>query len=210
MRTHLLIRQAETEDDLQRVCRFRYDTYVTEMQRLQQYADHESKTILEPYDASATNYMALVGDELVGVMRCNDYRDGNLGDYPTLYSFDLFDPGLWNSFRITTKLIVAKEYRNGPLGVRLACRGYHDALHSGIRFDFIDCNPHLEEFFARMGYRKYRPRLNHPEYGDVLPLYLDFTDNDHLCAVGSPFARILAEWRTERAAAPVPALQGER
>lgn len=209
MRPNLLIREAESAEDLHRICRFRYDVYVTEMQREQRYADHGEKTVLEPYDATARNYMALLGDELIGVMRCNEYRDGNLGDYPQHYSFDRFDRSLWDSFGITTKLIVAKEYRNGPLGVRLACRGYSDGLHTGIRYDFIDCNPHLEQFFARLGYRQYRPRLMHPEYGDVMPLYLHFTDLDHLTAVGSPFARILTEWQTEKAAATALDHQGE-
>lgn len=57
----------------------------------------------------------------------------------------------------------------------------------------MDCNPHLEAQFARFGYRSYRSRVEHPEYGDVLPMLLVCPDLEHLVRVKSPLAAIEAK-----------------
>jgi hypothetical protein len=94
---------------------------------------------------------------------------------------------------VSTKFMVAATHRKGSLGVRLATHVYQFGLERGIFFDFIDCNSHLEPVFFGLGYRRYRGRIQHPEYGDVLPLVLPVTDLVHLEAAGSPWARICRE-----------------
>jgi hypothetical protein len=94
---------------------------------------------------------------------------------------------------ITTTLMIAPKHRNGTLGCRLSLATFRDGRRDGILFDFIDCNPHLEETFQRLGYRRYLGRIQHPEYGDVLPLVLMLTDVEHLEQIGSPFARVCRE-----------------
>jgi len=89
--------------------------------------------------------------------------------------------------------MVAPELRGGPLATRLAIAAYSHALEHGILFDFINCNPPLESMFERFGYRRYTGRIQHPEYGDVLPLVLPVTDLEHLEDIGSPFARICSD-----------------
>jgi hypothetical protein len=101
---------------------------------------------------------------------------------------------------VSTKFMVAPAYRNGLLGVRLASRVYQFGLEQGILFDFVDCNPHLERFFLGLGYCRYRTRILHPEYGEVLPLVLPVADLGHLDAVGSPWAKICREHSPHRVA----------
>lgn len=190
----IIIRHAETEEDRRRVFQFRYAIYVEEMQRPQDYADHSAKTIEEPLDE--TGRILLAEDEagkVVGTVRLNFGSDTDFGYYVNLYSMECVGSSFPERVSITTKLMVSRELRGGTLGCRLAMATYRDALAWGILFDFIDCNPHLEPVFARLGYRRYTGRILHPEYGDVLPMILPLTDLEHLEAEGSPFAKICRE-----------------
>jgi GNAT superfamily N-acetyltransferase len=188
------IRIAQTSEDRQRVFRFRYEIYVEEMQRQQKYADHAARTVEEPFDQ--TGHIFLAEDEMgrvVGTLRTNFGRDTDFGSYRELYG--LACTGRWfpQHVSICTKLMVAPEYRSSRLGIRLAGHLYQFGLEHNILFDFIDCNPPLEPLFFGLGYCRYHPRIQHPEYGDVLPLVLPLTDLAHLEEVGSPFARICRE-----------------
>ena len=98
---------------------------------------------------------------------------------------------------VTTKMLVAKPYRNGPLGYRLAATAYAIALRDGILYDFIDCFPQRVSFFERLGYQV-RRRAVHAEYGEVTVMRIAVRDAVHLRSVNSPFLRHLVR---ERAAA---------
>ncbi len=190
----LTIRLAETKEDRQRVFRFRYEIYVEEMAREQKYADHEAKMIEEPFDQNG--HLFLAEDEtgcIVGTLRTNFGKEADLGYYRELYGMDCVGRWFPEYVSVSTKFMVAAKHRKSSLGVRLAATVYKFGLERGILFDFIDCNPHLEPVFFGLGWCRYRSRIQHPEYGDVLPLVLSVTDLAHLEAVGSPFARICRE-----------------
>lgn len=189
----ITIRLAETDEDQQRVFHFRYDIYVAEMGREQKYADHEARTICEPFDATGHIFMAEEDGEVVGTVRTNFGRDTDLGYYADLYGMTCVGRHYPEYVSVTTKFMVAANLRKGTLAYRLATVGYQYNLKNHIHFDFIDCNPHLEETFERLGHRRYRDRIQHHEYGDVLPLVLPLTDLDHLESVGSPWAKICRE-----------------
>jgi GNAT superfamily N-acetyltransferase len=171
------------------------------MQRPQRYADHQARTIIEPFDA--TGHHLIAEDEegrVAGTLRTNFGGESCFDDYHDLYGMDCLGDFPRERVSITTKLMVRPEHRRGTLGMRLAHEVYRFGLQRGILVDFIDCNAPLEPVFERLGYRRYRSRVQHPEYGDVLPLVLLLTDLEHLEAVGSPFARICREHCPQRAA----------
>jgi hypothetical protein len=89
---------------------------------------------------------------------------------------------------LTTKLMIKPEYRKTTLAVRLAIATYRQGLKDGIRYDFIDANSHLINFFSGLGYRVHRT-ANHPEYGDVTIMVLDLEDINHLESIRSPFRK---------------------
>lgn len=195
MRTKLkdiLIRRAETAADLEQLYRFRYAVYVEEMHRPQRYADHGRKRIEEPLDATAANFIALKDDEVIGCLRWNGGQDTDFGEYVELYDMRRAGPYFPERCGITTKLMVAAAYRRSALPVLLCRAGYSHARQQGLLADFMDCNPHLEAQFAAFGYRPYRSRVQHPEYGHVLPMVLVCTDLDHLRRVRSPLVDIEA------------------
>ncbi len=190
----LIIRQAETQEDRERVFRFRYEVYVEEMQRPQTYADHAARKIEEPFDQTGHLFLAEdAAGRIVGTLRTNFGCDTDFGLYRELYGLECAGRWFPQQVSVTTKFMVAAEHRKSSLGVRIASQAYHFGLECGILFDFIDCNPPLEPLFLGLGYCRYRSRIVHPEYGDVLPLVLPVTDLAHLELVGSPFAPICRE-----------------
>ena len=190
--THLTIRQAESPEDLEKLYRFRYRIYVEEMGRHQRYADHAGRRVEEPLDATAAHFIAVDGEKIVGCLRWNSGLDTDFGEYVELYQMHRAGPYFPAQCGTTTKVMVAPEYRRTGLVVRLCQAGYTHARSRGLVADFMDCNPHLEEQFAQFGYRPYRSRTEHPEYGDVLPMLLLCPDLEHLQRVRSPLATIEA------------------
>lgn len=202
------IRPVVTDHELRQVYQFRYSVYVEEMKRPQRYANHESRIVVEPLDTHAHILAAFDKDKLVGTVRINFCRDSNLNYYEELYGLREFASHHYPfAVSITTKFMVAREYRRTLLSARLATELYKLALREGIKVDFIDCNAHLESYFESLGYRRYKPPVNHHEYGQVLPMMLNLTDLNHLKHVRSPFYKPAFEILSSGTKRYTPALQ---
>jgi hypothetical protein len=184
------VRLVDSSAEAQAVFRLRYDVYVSELGREQRHANHELRTIEEPLDASALLWAAYDDGRLVGTVRCNFSRDSDLGEYAELYQMSGV-PMHPASTTITTKLLVASEYRNTSLAYRLAVAEYRKVLAEGGTHDVIDVYPARVPFFERLGYRVHVPEVVHSEFGKVIVMSLDLRDAAHLARVGSPFLRHL-------------------
>lgn len=195
------IRRVTDPEELQAIYRFRYDIYVTEMNRVQRYADHENKTIIDPLDATAACILgAFDNGKVVGTVRTNFVRDG-VGEYFELYrlnSLNVTDE--IDTYTITTRLMIGRSFRNTLLGYRLSTAVYKFGLSADISFDVIDCNFERLSFFTRLGYRTFLTdqTVDHPEYGTVWVLRLPLRDFDWLKSNKSPFAAILKTQSGER------------
>jgi hypothetical protein len=183
------IKLVSNEAERMAVYRFRYDVYVKEMRRTQKYADHEREIIEEPLDRLGKIVFAEDAGRVVGTARFNVGVDQHFGFYEELYNLRSFGSFYPSFLCITTKLIVAPEYRRRTLPCQLSVFCYKQALPLGPVFDFIDCNPPLVPFFKKLGYRQVFPNINHPEYGFVVPMILAIYDRQHLEKVRSPFTR---------------------
>ncbi len=184
--SQLTVRLAETAEDREKLFRFRYEIYVEEMGRVQKYADHERRRIEEPFDATGANFVAFTGDKVIGCLRWNSGLDTDFAEYVELYAMERagrYFPGRCGT---TTKFMVAPQWRVSSLPLRLCLAGYAHARRRGMLCDFMDCNPHLEAQFHRFGYRAYRGRIQHPEYGDVLPMMMISADLEHHQRCDSP------------------------
>jgi GNAT superfamily N-acetyltransferase len=195
----LQIRQARTPAELQAVYRLRYEVYVEELGRVQRYADHETRQVVEPLDQTGRVFCAFDAERLVGTVRNNFARDSDLGEYESLYGMASVGANHPRATSITTKLLVIKDYRSSSLGYRLASAAYADGLAAGIEHNFADVYPARVPFFEKLGYRVHLPEVVHPEYGPVIVMRLDLRDEAHLRAVDSPFLRTLLK-RIEAAA----------
>lgn len=195
----IVIRPAVTPDEFRAIYRFRYAVYVEEMARPQKHADHLAKFIIDPLDVPAACVLAAwEAGEIVGTVRTNFLSSSCIGEYTYLYMLGSFSPAELAATSITTRLMVHPRHRRTLLATRLCCEAYRGGLDLGITTNFIDCNTHLVEYFAKLGYRIHRTNLVHPEYGVVSVMRLDLMDYVHLEAVCSPFRRLYHVWNQLR------------
>ena len=183
--------------------RLRYQIYVTEMNRIQHYADHDQETIFDPLDKFATVLAAESHGRFIGTVRSNCCRNGDLGDYAEFYEIDP-NPAHRQRSSITTRLMVEPAFRGSRAPLLLAMAAFNFGLREGIRWNYIDCNLHLLSFFERLGYIEQFTK-RHPEYGNVHCMRLDLHDLTHLAAVNSPFLSSARTYLAERPAEPQPA-----
>lgn len=188
------------------IFRLRYAIYVEEMGRDQPGTCHSARQIIDAQDQSGRLFAAFDGERLIGTVR-NDYvRDGDSDEYIALYGARAYvEQRGREQVSISGRLMVRPEYRAGRAAFALAAATYSRALGDGIHHNLIDCNPPVEPFFRRLGYRVFRKPVMHPSYGPVAVLVLDLFDREHLARVRSPFLRILDEFL----AAARPHLHGE-
>lgn len=164
------------------------------MARKQRYADHENKRIEDPLDRTALNFAAWNGEIVVGHLRVNFSRNSPLDYYSDLFGMAFAGDDHPSATSVSTRLMLAPQFRGSSIAVRLCAEAFRVGLEQGIRWNFIDCNEHLIQFFKRLGFREYRPMVQHDEYGEVMPLVLKLHDQAHFDELGSPFAALYREW----------------
>ncbi|MEQ8667903.1 MAG: AMP-binding protein [Pirellulales bacterium] len=179
------VRLATTEEELEAVYSFRYTVYVDEMNRVQTYADHEMRRIVDPLDANGDVFAVWQDGSVVGTVRVNLLRRDPLDDYRKLYCIDHLAEKQLNQSSISTRIMLAPHVRRSAVGPMLLLAAYEHGRKHGVKFDYCDCNDSVLEFFEQIGYRAIR-RVQHPEYGDVSVMRLDLEDTTYLQSIGSP------------------------
>lgn len=172
----------------EQVYRFRYDIYVREMRRRQRYADDARQRIVDPLDGTGIVFAAIDSrsGHVVGTARTNFLKHGRVPEYERLYGIDQRRDLRATDASITTRLMVAPQYRRSIVTHQLVKALFVRALDEGVVADFIDCNdPHVP-FFERLGYRRVN-QVEHDEYGCVNVMQITLADTAHLKSVGSPF-----------------------
>lgn len=188
--SQIKVRLAETESDRQKIFQLRYDIYVQEMNRKQSYADHSLLRIEEPYDATGHLFLAETEEgEVIGTVRINFRKDGPL-ECEELYDMEEFRPFYPDKVSMSTKLMVKREYRSSAAASMLCMKIYEHARQNGVLLDFIDTNPHLVRLYNQVGYRLYKKNIDHPDYGNVIPMVFLLDDNEYLKQIHSPFLRL--------------------
>lgn len=188
-----IVRRYAPDEDRSPLRRFWYDTYVVEMQRDAERADHERRELPDPRDGTGMIIAALVGERVVGTVICTPCRRGSLGQYRALYELDRLGDEQLQHTGIITKLMVAPEYRATSLSLRLSTALYRHGVPSGVHEVVIDCNDYLVPFFKKLGFRQWIDPVVHPSYGRVHVLKLDCLDLAHLRRVGSPLIKVARE-----------------
>ena len=193
------IRLATTPAERNAVFRLRYSIYVEELQRKEKYADHASKTVVEPLDETGKIFGVWLGDQIVGTGRLNYLRDSDFSEYSELYSFDRLVSPYTEQAALSTKLMISKLYRASDVALNVVIKMCEISLADGIGIGFLDCIKPMEPFFKKLGYRMYKGRVQHPVYGDIAPM-ANVMDLVHLEAVGSPLSKICKKYPVDQAA----------
>ena len=185
----LKIRIARNESELEKIYRFRYQVYIKELNRKQEHVNHDQAIIKESLDLYGVNIIAERGSEIIGAARVNFSTDPYLERYIDFYKVANFDRQL-NRSAVVTKFMVAKSRRGRALSLLLAKACYQVGLDHDVHFTFIDCYPHLIQYFKKLGFKEYQDNLIHPEFGLVTPMVLVNQDLAYLKEINSPFYKI--------------------
>ncbi len=189
MTTSIKIQLAETQEEREAIFRLRYEIYIEEMNRKQSYADHATRAVVEPFDTTGHLFYAEADGEVVGTVRINFRKEGQL-ECEDLYDMEAFSPYYPNKVSMSTKLMVKKSFRSTPIASLLCLKIYEFSRENDIALDFIDTNPHLVRLYSQVGYRLYKRNIDHPDYGNVIPMVFLLDDLEYLKEIRSPFLRI--------------------
>lgn len=189
------IREAKSADDINAICRFRYDVYISEQGRSIEGADHERREVREPLDHCSRILIAEDADGLVGCIRTTVMTYDSAAAFPE-YAFHAF-----HRFRefferkrvaMTTRLLLRAKYQRSKLALVLPMRMYRYCLDANLAFNLIDIRPKYHQFFRRLGFRRSGDDITRAHVGMLTPMVLVVRDRSHLESVDSP---LLQEWR---------------
>src|SRR6266581_4779607 len=110
------IKLVQSPEELQQVYRLRYKVYVEEMGLNPAEADHRRRIITDSLDATGRILAAFSEGEVVGTIRLNLARDTDMGEWREIFQMDRFGPFFPERVSMTTRLVVASQFRNSTLG----------------------------------------------------------------------------------------------
>lgn len=186
---------ARTDEERERIYRFRYRTYVEELGLDPPEADRDRKRLVDAHDAFGLSY-GLADDDgnVVGSLRCIFMADvpdpapfiGKFAMEPAIRTFGL--PALVT----TSRFMLDPKLRHGLSILHLMKAAFEEGRARGIRLNYGDCSPHMLPFYESMGYRRYVAPYNDTAYGFKLPILMLVGDRAHFATVRSPLARTAA------------------
>lgn len=194
----LEIKTAETAEERQRIFRFRYEVYVDEMGKKPSVTNHEARTIQDELDDGAILLYAEADGELVGTVRLNVMRQKPFPEtWQRLYHIPAFAADYGDQMSMTSRMMVAKQWRGSAVSAALVVAVYHAGRNAGSLFDFCNCAPSLIEFYEQIGFRRFAPGFEDADNGYRIPLVMLVRDLDHLKQVRSPLYRAVRHLEPE-------------
>lgn len=184
----LEVKVAKTEEEKEKIFRFRYEVYVKEMGR-PCYADHKNEMIRDSFDKTAHNLYIESKGNICATARVNFKKESNL-EFEKEYKIDQFYPYYPGSVSEISKFIVEKTKRDRRIAIFFTKELYSFGVEKGSKIDFINCNEPLDKFYEKMGYRRYQENFEHPEYGSVVPMVILLQDISHLEKIDSPLYKV--------------------
>jgi hypothetical protein len=172
------IRKVDSPAGRERVYRFWYDTYVTEMRRPVKGPDHERGLLIDCLEDHSTILAAYADGEITGTVRLNTPSRGPIFYYESLYGLDRHEHDRART-AIVTKYMVHARYRATPLAYKLACAALVECVEQQIDLAFMDCNEHLLSYFSALGFDEHIAAAHHPEFGSVRIMKYDLKNPKH-------------------------------
>ena len=130
---------------------------------------------------------------MIAAVRINVVEDGIPQPLSDHLKFEAFKDFPASSLTLTSRLMVAADWRASGATQVLLGAAYKIAQKRGSRFDFCACGPALVEIFELLGYRRYTSNFVDEDDGYQIPLVMVMEDAAYLLAIRSPFARLAIE-----------------
>jgi len=185
---------ATTLEDKESIYRFRYQTYVEEMDKHFPGIDHHKKLLYDDRDKWALHISAKIGSKLIGTSQINI---GKFNDFSreqaetfSLADFQNYPEIADRIFAFITKIMVTPAFRNTPALYLLMAKCAKIVYETNTKFVFGACNFHLLPLYEQLGFYRYTKNFFEPGSGLLVPLVSPINDIHHLHAVRSPLYRI--------------------
>jgi predicted GNAT family N-acyltransferase len=192
------IQVARRDEDRERIFRFRYDVYVTEMGKSPAEADHQKKIIRDELDEDAHLLYAEDEGQIVGTVRLNCRSKKKFPDvWEQRYDIEKFAPSFGDHISMTSRMMVARDYRGSSVPAALVGAVYSAGREMGSKFDFCNCAPSLLEFYEQIGFRRFTDGFVDEDNGYHVPLVMVVRDTQYLRQVRSPLYRVARNFEHE-------------
>ena len=192
------IQVARSDEDRERIFRFRYDVYVIEMGKSPAEADHQKKIIRDELDEDAHLLYAEDEGQIVGTVRLNCRSKKKFPDvWEQRYDIEKFAPSFGDHISMTSRMMVAKDYRGSSVPAALVGAVYSAGREMGSKFDFCNCAPSLLEFYEQIGFRRFTDGFVDEDNGYHVPLVMVVRDTQYLRQVRSPLYRVARNFEHE-------------
>lgn len=158
--------------------------------------DHRRQLISDSMDEWACHLYVRADSKIVGTLRLNI---GNVSNFPPelrecfrLDTFQGFPSSRFPDHKVsvTSKTMVAPEYRRSQAFYLLASRLYDTVRAQGGQFNFAGGASLMVSLYEQLGWRRYKSNFSVPDYGYMVPMVLVTEDIDHLRKVHSPLLRV--------------------
>ncbi|OZH52764.1 hypothetical protein AFK68_22225 [Hydrocoleum sp. CS-953] len=196
----LQIRLAQTPEEREEVFKLRYQVYVEELGKWENFTNykpnHKQKKVEDSLDLSANLFVAFNNYELFGTVRCNYAKnlDSDSDYYSKLYKISETVGDANILYTSIGGIFMVKGYVRGKLiALRIAQAYYKKLLLDEIKFDFIDALPYLVPFFEKLGYQTIG-KINYSIYDIRILMVLNILNIPHLEKVKSPLQRVYRNW----------------
>ncbi|MBI1384808.1 MAG: cyclic nucleotide-binding domain-containing protein [Rhizobiales bacterium] len=172
----LEVRICRNQDMLIEAQRLRYRVYCLELCRNSPYANHSDSIIRDPLDEFGHCFIALRQGAVIGTLRANYAREGELGALEEVYGMrgSRHHPAATG---ICTKFVVASSHRGGPAAMRLIAGQVQYGLRHGMKECYIDCVPTLVDYYSALGFSVSGNEFFHRENGPSVPMRLDLVEH---------------------------------
>lgn len=188
------VKTAETEQERQRIFRFRYEIYVREMGKTPDCANNTKQILCDKLDEWAVLLYSEVDGEVIGTVRLN-YLEAQA--YPEhwnqIYHIPFFSKTFGERISITSRMIVAKAWRGSTVSGSLLAAVYRKGREMGSGIGLCNCAPSLLDFYEQIGFRRFAPGFIDENDSYRVPLVLVVDDLQHMKNVRSPLLRIARE-----------------
>jgi hypothetical protein len=178
-------RIARTRDERDAVYRHRYEVYVEELGRYFDRADHATRRLIDPEDATSDHIYVTDGREVVASLRSTWGGNGFSQRQIEFYSLRPFLADVPpETMTVGERTMVSRSSRGRDLYAALAAKSVEATGHDQTLIAFGACEPHLVGFYGHW-MRPYADRnINHPESGYLIPLITFPKGLDALLGVG--------------------------
>lgn len=175
--------------------RFRYQVYGAEMGWDDPGIDHDRKTYIDEFDATARIYVAIKDGAAIATCRSVYDRDYDFRrDLPrsifNMLGLEKFLQKYAGALAISTKFAISPSHRGSLAAHLVTAKMFDDIIDDGIDFVFSWCAPYLLGFYSQLGFHTYTQAIS-DKNGLWTPIVLATRDWKHLKDIKSPFYKQL-------------------